>query len=173
MSNDPGMSKDFARRLDDLEHRLAALEQRRVADGPVAPEPDEQFWALKALKQQVDPPGAVLFTGTVTLTDGEQYEWQEGRLVEQVLEQEWSDLAQSLNALAHPVRLALIQEVVRGHRTTSELAEEERFGTTGQLYHHLRQLVSAGWLKQLGRGRYGVPVERMVPLLAIVAGADR
>lgn len=44
-------------------------------------------------------------------------------------------------------------------------------GYTGQLHHHLRQLVAAGWLQSAGRGRYRVPAQRVVPLLAIVAAA--
>lgn len=165
-------SSELNDRLDGIERRLAALEDRDPPSAPAA-DTDDQFWALTALKEQVGPPGAVLFTGSVTVAEGERYEWQEGRVYEQLREQDWSELAQSLSALAHPVRLALIQEVVRGRRATSELVAEERFGTSGQLYHHLRQLVSAGWLKQTGRGRYAVPVERMIPLLAILAGADR
>lgn len=62
---------------------------------------------------------------------------------------------------------------MRGHRTAAELGADERFGTSGQLYHHLRQLVAAGWLKSTGRGRYAVPEKRVVPLLVIVLGADR
>jgi hypothetical protein len=45
--------------------------------------------------------------------------------------------------------------------------------TTGQLYHHLRQLVAAGWLRTSLRGRYAVPADRIVPLLALLAAARR
>ena len=33
-------------------------------------------------------------------------------------------------------------------------------GTTGQAYHHLRQLAAVGWLHSTGRGRYEVPPHR-------------
>lgn len=160
-----------SQRLDEVERRLAALEGS--ADVAVEVSADDRFWALNALKRMYDEPGAVLFTGTVTLAGDERYEWQEGRLTDALLGRDWSELAQGLDALAHPVRLALVQAVVSGTRTTSELAEDERFGTSGQLYHHMRQLVAAGWLKQTGRGHYAVPVERMLPLLVIVMGVDR
>jgi hypothetical protein len=71
------------------------------------------------------------------------------------------------------VRLLLLREILQGARTTSELAAHERLGTTGQLYHHLRQLVAAGWLRTTARGQYRVPGERVVPLLTVLAAARR
>lgn len=93
--------------------------------------------------------------------------------MDQLLAQDWSELAARLAALAHPMRLSLVQDVLTGRRTASELSADGRFGTSGQLYHHLRQLVSAGWLKSTGRGHYSVPPQRVVPLLVILMGADR
>jgi hypothetical protein len=57
--------------------------------------------------------------------------------------------------------------------TVAELRAHERLGTTGQLYHHLRQLVSAGWLRTTARGQYAVPGERVVPLLVALAATRR
>ncbi|MQA81576.1 MAG: helix-turn-helix domain-containing protein [Streptosporangiales bacterium] len=158
-------------RLGAIERRLDLLEGRRAAPAEVSA--DDQFWALNTLKGLVEEPGALLFTGTVTPAEGEHFDWQEGKLLDQLLAQDWSELAASLAALAHPVRLSLVQDVLTGKRTASELSADERFGTSGQLYHHLRQLVSAGWLKSTGRGHYSVPPQRVVPLLVILMGADR
>lgn len=158
-------------RLDAIERRLDRLEDRGVVPAEV-PEGD-QFWALNMLKGMVGEPGMVLFTGTVTPTEGEHFDWQEGKLMDQLLAQDWSELSANLAALAHPVRLSLVQDVLTGRRTASELSADGRFGTSGQLYHHLRQLVSAGWLKSTGRGHYSVPPQRVVPLLVILMGADR
>jgi hypothetical protein len=55
----------------------------------------------------------------------------------------------------------------------AELLEPDGLGTTGQIYHHLRQLVSAGWLETTGRGRYQVPPPRFIPLLVVVTAARR
>lgn len=71
------------------------------------------------------------------------------------------------------MRLILLQEVVRGQSSVAALVQDERLGTSGQLYHHLRQLVSAGWLVQSRRGSYRVPSARVIPLLALMMGADR
>lgn len=165
------MAADTEDRLAEIERRLAVLEDRAAPAAEVSTE--DRFWALNALKELVGAPGAVLFTATVTVREGETYEWQEGRPAGDLLERDWSEFATSLGALAHPVRVALLQEILRGRRTAHDLSADERFGTSGQLYHHLRQLVAAGWLRQLGRGRYAVPPERVVPLLTIMMGADR
>ncbi|MCO1599689.1 hypothetical protein M8C17_31480 [Micromonospora sp. RHAY321] len=51
--------------------------------------------------------------------------------------------ATALSALAHPVRLRLLREVLGGRQTTGELAEIEELGTAGQL-HHLRLITAVG-----------------------------
>jgi DNA-binding transcriptional ArsR family regulator len=194
------MSDGGGAAVPDREDRLAALEQRvarleaasgaepargqpgaAAADGGSGPGPagpaaepdDDVFWALHGLQARVGPPGAVLFTGTVTLPGGGQVEWQEGRLAAELLDHDWSQAAASLSALAHPVRLLLLREVLQGITTAAQLSEHPGLGTSGQLYHHLRQLVSAGWLRSSARGQYDVPADRVVPLLTVLAATRR
>jgi hypothetical protein len=68
-------------------------------------------------------------------------------------------------ALGHPVRLLLLGRSPRW----AELQELDEVGTTGQLYHHLKQLVAVSWLQNAGRGRYAVLGNRVVPLLVLLA----
>jgi hypothetical protein len=164
-----------------IEERVAALEARVAAltAGPDrsderAARTQEVFWALEGLKGRLpDSAGAVLYAGVVEAAEGERYEWQYGVGTRDLLDDDWSTVAGTLAALAHPVRLLLLREVLGGRRGVAELAEVEGLGTSGQLYHHLRQLVSAGWLRQSGRGHYVVPAERVVPLLVSVTAARR
>ncbi|WP_318208409.1 winged helix-turn-helix domain-containing protein [Streptomyces sp. SJL17-1] len=182
----------------ELEERVAALERRMTAlestaegaaDGvvesavesaerPVPEVTDSPLWALESLKAQLaadrgdrGADGAVVFTGAVRLPTQERYEWQLGAFTGQLFEEDWADAAESLAALGHPVRLRLLREILGGRRTAAELAELEETGTTGQIYHHLRQLTGAGWLKTVGRGRYEVPGARVVPLLVVLTAA--
>ncbi|MEU4693816.1 winged helix-turn-helix domain-containing protein [Actinoplanes sp. NPDC023714] len=156
--------------------RLAALEQR-VAElekkfrGP-APGPDA-FWALEGLLERAGEPGAVLFTGHATLPDGRTARWQEAAGVGDLVDGDWSQHVAALAALAHPARIRLLQQVLRGAATAGELQRIDGMGTSGQVYHHLRQLVAAGWLHTAGGGRYEVPVARVIPLLSILMGARR
>ena len=165
---------------DDLTSRVAALEEtvaglvaHRTA---AAVEPVEgDYYALLVLRERAGDEGGVVFAGSAPLPSGDRYEWQWGRPTGYLFGDEavdWADLAPALAALAHPVRLRLVRRVLEGARTTAELADDETLGTTGQLYHHLRQLAAAGWLRSTGRGRYAVPGERVVPLLTMLVAAQ-
>ena len=177
---------------EDLASRLAALEERvrRLEPGPDGPahptrpagptgggaQPSvrERFWALEGLKERLPAgDGAVLFAGVVPLPAAGWYEWQWGTATGELLAADWSSLSATLAALGHPIRLLLLRQVLSGAGTVAELQERVELGTSGQLYHHLRQLVGAGWLQVAARGRYAVPPERMVPLLVVLAAARR
>lgn len=163
-------------RLDRLEERVARLEGTSAAAGPSEPAPgesDDVLWALHGLESRLPEPGGVLFTGTVTLEDGRRAQWQQGLVLEDALEGFGEDAAAALAALAHPVRLRLLRELLREPRTAAELGELDGLATSGQIYHHLRQLVAAGWLRNASRGRHGVPIERVVPLLVALAAVGR
>jgi len=107
----------------------------------------------------------------VDLPTGEHYDWQYGRMLGDLLETDWTAAGPALDAVGNPVRLRILQKIISGTRGAAELAEDAELGTTGQVYHHLRQLVAAGWLRTPTRGQYTIPGERVVPLLVIIAAA--
>ena len=161
-------------RLTRIEERLAALEQRLSPSGGPPPPDDERFWLLAGLAADAAtlPGGAVAYGGSVRLPSGEEYAWQRTHAADSVRAAEGPEddvLAGTLGALAHPVRLRLLREVLAGHTATADLAALPGLGTTGQLHHHLRQLTAAGWLRTTARGTYGVPAERVVPLHVVLA----
>jgi hypothetical protein len=86
---------------------------------------------------------------------------------------EWAGFAGALAALGNPVRLTLLQEIVRGRDTVAALSEVDGLGTSGQIYHHLRQLTAEGWLHSPSRGTFAVPPPRVVALLAILEALQR
>ncbi len=167
----------------ELEERVAALERRVAAleaegtpgavRGAQEPAAEDGFWALEGLKSRLggegDGSGAVLFTGAVRTPAGARYEWQYGLPVQEVLDADWSQAAECFAALGHAVRMRLLREILAGRDTVAELARLDGLGTTGQIYHHLRQLTAAGWLHAAARGRYEVPPVRVVPLLVALA----
>ncbi|WP_020673528.1 hypothetical protein [Amycolatopsis nigrescens] len=164
---------DLPARLAELEERVARLEQRDVQQTSRTGADPEVFWALNGLRERLEPDaGAVLFAGAAPLPTGEYYEWQQAATVGGLLDLDWAECSAAFNALGHPVRLLLLREVLGGARTGAELKEHEALGTTGQLYHHIRQLVAAGWLQAAGRGRYVVPGARVVPLLVLLAAVN-
>lgn len=80
-------------------------------------------------------------------------------------------LATRLAALSNPVRLQILSAILVGVTSAGRLAELRGMGTTGQIYHHLRILVDAGWLYTPTRGEFRVPKERSRALVAIIAAA--
>lgn len=167
-------------RLSALEERLAALEalveraiEGRSRDAPSPPvNVDETFWALEGLRARYGD-GGVLYTGSVRLPTGGEVRWQRGTLTPDVLESDWAARAETLAALGHPVRLRLLHHVLHGATTAHELTDTDGVGSSGQVYHHLRQLVATGWLRSIGGGRHEVPAARVVPLLVILEAALR
>ncbi|ROR73179.1 ArsR/SmtB family transcription factor [Bogoriella caseilytica] len=171
-------------RLLALEQRLADLEggtagttaQPRDTSAPhhsAAVTSEDPYWALNGLRDRLESEaGAVVWTGTVHTGAG-PVAWQMSREAEELLEPEDTEsLAASLAALGHPVRIDLALAVVRGTGKLSDLAAELGLASTGQLYHHVKALTAAGWLRPGSRGFVTVPPERVIPLLVIL-GASR
>ncbi|WP_168582502.1 helix-turn-helix domain-containing protein [Gephyromycinifex aptenodytis] len=159
-------------RLSALESAVARLSRAQesgteTGQAPVTPTGD--FWLLNELLRRT-PNGELAYAGHVELPAG-PVRWQMSTDPEELLQADWHERASRLAALAHPVRLRLLQLVLGGVCTTAQLADDDGLGTTGQLHHHLRQLVAAGWLVSTGRGRYAVPPARVIPLLLTVAAA--
>lgn len=166
---------ELADRLRAVEEAIADLQARLPArnepDHEAVPSTEEDaFWFLTQLEQR--QPGSVLMTGSLEVPEAGPVRWQYSQPSEALLRRDWTELSHTIDALAHPARLALVQLVLSGVRTTSELLQHESMGTTGQLHHHLRQLVAAGWLSSTTRGRYDVPAARVVPLMVLIMAAS-
>ncbi|MGP6169849.1 ArsR/SmtB family transcription factor [Microbacterium sp. A196] len=172
---------DLREAVQSLAARVSALESSRVARSAEAtsvPAEGDAFWALTELQSRLpdDPStvgGAVMMVGSLTLPTGAPVAWQQGIGAEGLLESDWGERSQVLAALGHPVRLELLRHVLAGVHATADLGAIESLGTTGQLHHHLRQLVATGWVRQSGRGTYEVPAARVVPLMICMLGAER
>ncbi len=167
-----GVADDVETRLVALEEAVAALSGASSGDRPQAPPATggEPLWVLTGLEERA-PGGAVLYAGSVQTPAGAVVRWQYGLPAAQVFAEEWGQHAKVLAALGHPVRLRLLGAVLRGVDTAARLVDEMEAGTSGQVYHHLKDLSSAGWLSSPRRGVYAVPAARVVPLLAILVAA--
>src|SRR3954470_17472430 len=75
-----------------------------------------------------------------------------------------------LAALASMPRLALYRAVLEHPATSGELMKAAGLNTTGQLYHHLRELIGAGLIVQEGRDRYAIVPDRL-PAARTILGA--
>jgi DNA-binding transcriptional ArsR family regulator len=130
---------------------------------------DERFWALSGLQARAKGDGEVVFAGTVVLPDGRQFIWQGGGALDALQTLDWAGLSAPIAALAHPVRLRILKALMQRHLSTQDLLALDGMGTTGQLFHHLKALQQAGWLRSTQRGVYELAGERIVPLLVVLS----
>lgn len=165
-------------RLSALESQVAelrrSLEQdtsRDTETANVIGQP-QKFWAIEQLNKLYPEAGGVMFAGHVMLPSEELYAWQIEAKSGDVLQADWSTAQGPLAALAHPVRLSILKAMLEGKQDTQTLQSLPEMGTTGQLYHHLKELESAGWIRQPRRGQYNLLAERVVPLLAILVACE-
>lgn len=175
-------------RLNALEERIAVLEARQpsvaadpASGDPIAPHGSEAkpavdparstLWALEGLEQATGGAGGIVFAGDLPQTPAGPVSWQYGRPASYIDDLDFTTAATTLAALGHPVRLGLLQEIHRGTTSVTGLSELGVFGSTGQIYHHLQQLASAGWLESPQRGQWRIPVERVIPVLTIIMAA--
>jgi hypothetical protein len=178
----PRSAEASAERLSAIETRLSELEARADAAAE-AVEPERlparfsigkprKFWALEHIQQHGPETGATIFAGQVTLPNDETYAWQVESPLDDLLAANWMTAHTRMAALSHPVRLMILKALLLGKRDTQSLQGLEDMGTTGQLYHHLKELESAGWIRQPRRGEYIVLAERVVPLLTILSACE-
>lgn len=73
--------------------------------------------------------------------------------------------------LANPARIALLYALIDGPRTSQQLREVLDAGSVGQLYHHLRELLSAGLITQPARSKYAIAKGNLVPLCVQITTA--
>jgi DNA-binding transcriptional ArsR family regulator len=78
----------------------------------------------------------------------------------------------ALATLGHPVRLQILEAVLYGETTVTQLVEELDAGSSGQIYHQLEELISSRWLTSLNRGAFEVPPARIVPLISNLTAVD-
>ena len=172
-------------RVADLSRRVAVLEAAERSESSSAPSDGGReavdvgvnlrlVTALRGRKGpryvRDDVAGALSFTGVARIGDSEVL-WTAEHGLPEVWDAELGDLARLLAALGHPARLALVRAVLAGVATSQELAATTGVGSTGQLYHHLKDLIAVGVVEQAGRNRYRIEPAKVVPLLVILAAA--
>ena len=144
---------ELVARVNELEKRVVALET--TDDTPADALTD----------------GVVGFSGDVTTPQGPvQYSWQ--RPASFLSENAWEPSFQRIAALSSPIRGQILRRLWEAPASVAELVDEGVFSSTGKAYHHLNELLHAGWIEKDSHGKHRIPPARVVPLLAIVAAAE-
>ncbi len=151
-------------------------EARKTNEPAVDTTPDKEppsspLWALKTLKAQLPDRGGVVYAVAATVERG-RFEYQWGRPTDHLLAQDWSELADPLNALGHPLRLAILRLLLEEDRTVAQLVDLLHLGSTGIAYHHLSALQAGGWVTSPQRGTWSIPPARTCSLLTIITALE-
>jgi len=146
---------DLARQVADLTRRVDRLEGKASEVAPLTAK---------------DP--HVTYSGTGPWRGG-RVAWQIIRGWEAVLDETSERSAGLFNALANPSRLRIVAELISAGEevSTAGLAHRLDQPSTGQLFHHLKELLAAGVIYQPVRGTYAIRREHAVPLLTILCAA--
>jgi DNA-binding transcriptional ArsR family regulator len=97
--------------------------------------------------------------------------WQARRAWDEILGADPGPLAAVFSALANPMRIRIVAALAERALTTRLLLEALEEPTTGQLFHHLRDLLAADLVFQPVRGTYAIRHQHVVPLLAGLSAA--
>ncbi|MCD0175658.1 winged helix-turn-helix transcriptional regulator [Deinococcus sp. 14RED07] len=136
-----------------------------VGEGRPQTAPD-QLWAVNELQRRAaGTPGRIAFAGMVATPSADPHLWQQEADVTQLMRLDWASHSRTLEALSHPVRLRILQAILGGAHTVQEFALLPSMGTTGQIYHHLRELLAVDWIRANRRNHYEITPNRVVPLL--------
>lgn len=156
------MTDDLTRLVTELSERIDRLE-RAAPKVPPGPRVD--------LDGPAPATGMVGYRGEVDLAG--PLSWSITYGAANVLDLDHDRMATVLAALGHPARLAIVAMLLGGGATSAALQDGLGEGSSGQLYHHLRSLTSAGVIAKSGRNDYRVLASAVVPLLVLMlASAD-
>jgi DNA-binding transcriptional ArsR family regulator len=173
-TRNPDRHGALAAAVDALTERVSRLERTRpasgasaVTDGSLVRRMLDELWDTA---DGSAPDGRIVYAGAGPWADG-TVAWQIGRGWADIGEAGEDAIASLFGALANPHRIRILRELVTGPVSTSELAERLDQPSSGQLFHHLKELLAAGVIYQPERGTYAIRREDVIPVLAALSCA--
>jgi len=124
------------------------------------------------LTGELEPPehGRVVYSG-MGPWQGRSVVWQMERSWGDIVDHDPSGAVRALSALANPTRVRIVAALIDGPASTGELTHRVDAGTSGQLFHHVKELLSAGLVHQPKRGTYALRAQHVLPILAALSAA--
>ncbi len=157
------MMDDIHAELADLRARVERLEQRAKAykegEHPLAERVEAKFEQASEEARRF-PIGEVRALSYFRFSRPGDDEY--GRLLDEktigldaLLALSSDEAAHSMAGMAHPIRLEIYKALLTGSKDSASLLEAAGLNTTGQLYHHLREMEEVGLVVRYGRNRWG------------------
>ncbi|MBO5256562.1 MAG: winged helix-turn-helix transcriptional regulator [Clostridia bacterium] len=190
-------TRDYGKEIDELKAELAKLTE--LITGTVPAEklasggdfvghvqkmenmhPDPHITALMNECQEQcgkkGSSGCVTYLG-VFASGGRQSNWvSKGEDTDHLLDLIDSGSAMRvLSCIGSPERMKIIMTLLKKPMTAAELEETLNFGSTGQVYHHLKPLIAADIVtddKEGGKGKYAIVPHRVQGIIMLLAGVS-
>jgi DNA-binding transcriptional ArsR family regulator len=165
-------------RLHALEEQMAAFQTRLTAlEDLVSSQRQEGAASAFPLAEatsdhELHPPqtgtvqGTLRYAGSIQI--GERpFRFQQTLTVASIFEAEPSLMASIFAALSSPHRVIILRTLCERACTAQQLQEVLGMGSSGQLYHHLKELMAAGLIAQRERSSaYTIDPAKVIPICA-------
>lgn len=123
--------------------------------------------------QEKDVNGLVTYLG-VYISGGQQANWIRNAIpADELLSLIESGVASKvLTCIGNTNRLAILLEILRGPKTVAKLVEKCGFGSTGQVYHHMKPLLAADLVveDEQQKGVYIIQPHKVQGIIMLLAG---
>lgn len=183
--------RDYGKEIDALKEQLASIQSMLSAKAPLKPSteelekvavmhgmhPDSRLsWLMEDLCYQTEDSnvsGLVTYLGVYT-SGGRQSNWIRNAVpADKLLSLIGSGVASKVLAcIGNANRLAILLEILRGPKTVAMLVEKCGFGSTGQVYHHMKPLLAADVVveDEQQKGVYVIQPHRVQGIIMLLAG---
>lgn len=183
--------RDYGKEIDALKEQLASIQSMLSAKVTLKPStekmdkvevmhgmhPDSRLsWLMEDLCYQTEEnnvSGLVTYLGVYT-SGGRQSNWIRNAVpADKLLSLIGSGVASKVLAcIGNANRLAILLEILRGPKTVAMLVEKCGFGSTGQVYHHMKPLLAADVIveDEHQKGVYVIQPHRVQGIIMLLAG---
>lgn len=183
--------RDYGKEIDALKEQLAGIQSMLSAKVTLKPStekmekvevmhgmhPDNRLSQLMEdlcyQTEEANVSGLVTYLGVYT-SGGRQSNWIRNAVpADRLLSLIGSGVATKVLAcIGNANRLAILLEILRGPKTVAMLVEKCGFGSTGQVYHHMKPLLAADVVVEDAqqKGFYVIQPHRVQGIIMLLAG---
>ncbi len=182
------LSRDYGPEIDELKAEIAKLaelihisreSEKTTLDSHVQKikemHPDPKLTALMEECQEKcekkNSSGCITYLG-VFASGGRQSNWiSSNQDTDDLLELiDSGNAMRVLSCIGSPERMRMILALLKKPMSAAELVSALNFGSTGQVYHHLKPLIAADIATEEEKGRYTIVPHRVQGIIMLLAG---
>ncbi len=171
MSDPPDRLTDLEEQVAVLRARLTTLEKLvsfHMQEGVAEATPLVRATVLPADRESHTPrtgaiDGTLSYAGSIQIGE-HPYRFRQTLTVLSIFEAAPELLAPIFAALSSPHRIIILRTLCERVCTAQQLQEVLGMGSSGQLYHHLKELLAAGLITQRERSAYTIDPAKVIPV---------